>query len=160
MYLKEKNTWMYVCISTVLPPLLLFSKRLSRSHITSELWPRQHCQHLTPYLLCKDAMNHGNWLRCHIPNPAAHSLTALVCDYPRSSLLRSSAASDRGEGPTPEDKPPGSTGSRAWRMEEDRSRRQQAMKMCCFAYQSQRHLLSFSLSAWPLRFLVARPHPS
>lgn len=93
------------------------------------------------------AMNHGNRLRCHVPNPTAQSLTALVCDYPRSSLLRSCAASDRGEGPALEDQPPGSAGPRAWRMEEDRSRRLQGMKTCCFTYQSQT-LLLFPLSLY------------
>lgn len=38
-------------------------------------------------------MNHGNWLRCHTSNPPAQGLTAAVCDYRRSSLLRRSAAS-------------------------------------------------------------------
>ncbi len=100
-------------------------------------------------------MNHGNWLRCHVPNPTAQSLTALVCDYPRSSLLRSCAASDRGEGPALEDQPPGSAGPRAWRMEEDRSRRLQGMKMCCFTYQSQT-LLLFPLSLlYPLGLSVS-----
>lgn len=100
-------------------------------------------------------MNHGNWLRCHVPNPAAQSLTALVCDYPRSSLLRSRAASDRGERPALEDQPPGSAGLRAWRMEEDCSRRLRGMKTCCFTYQSQA-LLLFPLS---LYLHLASPFP-
>lgn len=103
-------------------------------------------------------MNHGNWLRCHVPNPTAQSLTALVCDYPRSSLLRSCAASDHGEGPALEDQPPGSAGPRAWRMEEDRSRRLQGMKTCCFKYQSQTLLLfplSLSLSLSPLGLSIS-----
>lgn len=37
-------------------------------------------------------MNHGNWLRCHTSNPPVQGLTAAVCDYRRSSLLRRSAA--------------------------------------------------------------------
>lgn len=105
-------------------------------------------------------MNHGNWLCCHVPNPAGQGLTALVCDYPRSSLLRSSAASDRGEGPALEDQPPGSAGLRAWRMKEDLSRPMQGMKTCCFTYQSQTLLLFplfLSLSLSPLGLSVSSP---